>query len=96
MFVSTLDSFCCCLAKCCDRPGSCYQRNMQRYKRLELAKKKLQGELSVMEYLTMKRLSIFVFKTWLNRRQRASVEFFKRYTVQNSEIDKDWDSRKVK
>ena len=91
MILSTLDCICCCLTKFCDS-RNWYKRKMLRYKRLELAKQKLQGELSIVQYLTMKRQSLFLFKTWLNRRQRTSVKFFKRYTVQNSEIDKDWDN----
>ena len=46
MVLSLLDCFCCCLTKCCDS-RNWYRRNMLRYKRLELAKQKLQGELSV-------------------------------------------------
>ena len=94
MILSTLDCICCCLTKFCDS-RNWYKRKMLRYKRLELAKQKLQGELSIFQYLTMKRQSLFLFKTWLNRRQRTSVKFFKRYTVQNSEIDKDWDNEKL-
>jgi len=37
MLLSLLSSFCCCLTKCLQKDGW-YSRNMQRYKRIEIAK----------------------------------------------------------
>ena len=51
---------------------------------MKVAKEKLHGELSFSRYLRTFRLANFAFKVWLNRRQRESVQYFRRNTVQTS------------
>jgi len=68
VLLSTLDSYCCCLIKYCEREGSSCRRQMFRLRRLELAKLKLQSELSIFSYLEIKRLSHLTLKAWLGRR----------------------------
>jgi len=94
--LSTLDSYCCCLIKYCEREGSCCRNQMFRLRRLELAKLKIQSELSIYSYLQMKRLTKLTFKTWLGRHQRESTRYFRRYTVKNEEIERGEDEKQGK
>ena len=64
-----LQSCCCCFVKLCkcEKEGSWYKRQLLRKKRLDLAVLKMKNELSVLTYLTNKRLTHLAFKTWFSR-----------------------------
>ena len=50
---------------------------------------KMKGELSMFSYLETKRLTHLAFKTWFKRRQRFSTRFFRRYSIQTAEVNRD-------
>ena len=49
----------------------------------------MKGELSIFSYLETKRLAHLAFKTWFTRRQRFSTRFFRRYSIQTAEVNRD-------
>mmetsp|Transcript_34493 Transcript_34493/g.45371 ORF Transcript_34493/g.45371 Transcript_34493/m.45371 type:complete len:203 (+) Transcript_34493:1269-1877(+) len=82
--VQFLSSFCCCFVRRLDssaREGSWYRRNMQRLRRLKGARERLNQELDVLHLVREIRLVDMLKRVVLSRRQRASVPFFRRYTI---------------
>ena len=59
---------------------------MIRLRKIKLAQDKLEKELEVMDFVNMTRLTSFVFKVFLQRRQRVSVNYFKRYTINKEDV----------
>ena len=82
-----INTFCCCCLKYFNRDGSWFKRENTRLKRLDLAKEKLQSELSLHKYIRNFRLSNFAYKVRFNRRQRESVKYFRRNTIKSSDLD---------
>jgi len=76
LLLRLLSTFCCCIKGLFDSEGSWYRRNMERLNRLEVAKAKLQHEMSLPEFLRTYRLAKFAFKVQFNRRQRKSIRYF--------------------
>ena len=62
---------CCCISKRWFRKkGSCYRRQLIKYRKLEKADKMLNGALELREFIKMRRISHLISKVWLNHRQR--------------------------
>lgn len=38
--------------------------------------------------MSLNRISRFAFKVWLKRRQRISVQYFRRYTISNEDVER--------
>ena len=58
-------------------------------RRLGLATEKLRKELDILHFVRDIRLLELLKRTGLNRRQRLSVPYFRRYTIRNKEIASD-------
>lgn len=85
--IKFLQNMCCCIVNRYDKEefkDGWYRRNVQRLRRLELAKAKLRSELELDLFVSMNRLAHFLNKVVLNRRQRVSVQYFQRYLVKDS------------
>ena len=71
LFIQLATYLCCCIVKRYDKEvhkGNWYRRNMQKLRKIELARKRMKDELELHEIITHNRLSHFTSKLWTNRR----------------------------
>ena len=89
--LSIIETFCGCCVRCLrlDRDGSCLKGYLYRKKRIDLAVQKMQHEMSVMTYIRASRIAHLASKTFFNRRQRMSTQYFRRYAIRSEDLAKD-------
>ena len=91
IFLNFVQFLCCCCMKSRDNQvhsNHWYRRSMQNLRKLQLAREKLNHELDLTKLVQLNRISRFAFKIWLERRQRISVPYFRRYTIADADIER--------
>ena len=86
LLVPFLSCCCCCIMKRFEGEGSWYGRNKLSLAKFKIAKEKLNSEVDMKNIIIFQRISKFLQKLQSSRRQRLSVDYFRRYTVQDNEI----------
>ena len=61
---------------------------MQRYRKLQIAKSKLTTELDLIEFVDKARQMHFLKRVSMNVRQRASLSYFRRYTIKGEDFQR--------
>ena len=90
LMIYFLKSCCCCIVRKYDtkgHEGHWYRRNMQKLRKIELACDRLNAERELHAFIKNIRLTQFALRLWTNRRQRSSVQFFRRFKVWDWEVD---------
>ena len=88
IFVKLLSNCCCCIMRRYENEKGWYGRNKRSLAKFKIAKEKLNSEVDMKNIVTFRRISTFLHKLQTKRRQRLSVDYFRRYTVQDSEINR--------
>ena len=89
--VLCLDYVCCCFNKCCSRGkcgSNCWSRKLKSLRRYQAARMALHSEQDVLSILKVHRLSRFISKVLLTRKQRLTVPYSRKYVIAK-EIDPD-------
>lgn len=82
-----LENACCCLVKHkeknIDDPKNekWFIKSKRSIEKFEIAKKKLDSEVDIKNIIQTRRITSFLNKINMTRRQRLSVDYFRRYTV---------------
>ena len=79
---------CCCFAKRWDKDSNSWyhQRRIQSEK-FKIAREKLNSEVDLHSMIKLQRITRFLLTQTTNRRQRNSVGFFRKYTIENYHLD---------
>lgn len=85
VYIKLVLSLCCCLMSWRRRQGW-HERKIRALKKFEVACQHLVAETDMVSLLSLQRISKFLQKVSLNRRQRLSVDFFQRYTIKESDL----------
>ena len=79
-------TICCCVPWCTRRWPSC-QKRIRDAKTVKIARAKLIDELDLFELMKVLRIASFMARLKLNRQQRTTVEYFRRYMVRPDETE---------
>lgn len=82
-----LTSCCCCFQTCCSRV-LCIKRGENRYRKYELALKRLSKEQDIQYFIEMNRISRLLHKMNLLQRQRHAIDYSHKYVVTDKDIQK--------
>ena len=77
---------CCCTKKWGKKKGSWYWRQKRIGDKLEIAQELFNSEVDLQRILSEQRISKFLSKLQTNKRQRASVGYFRKYTIEDHAI----------
>ncbi len=78
-------SKCCC---CFTKNNTVYQRRYQSLLKLQKAREMLSNEKDIESLIKLSRVVDFLCKVVLTRSQKASVQFFHKYVVRDSHVEK--------
>ena len=88
--VNFLSSCCCCLIRRQQKdPSSWYSRKKRQNEKFEIARDKLSSEFDLHNIINLQRINCFIQRMMLSKRQRHSVDYFRRYTIEDYHLQKE-------
>jgi len=96
VFLYITENVLCCLVKRCKRTSLWYRRQSKRFTKFKIARQKLESEVDIVKIINVLRLSKFLAKLSATKRQRRSVNFFRKYTIEDAQLAREEELENMK